>query len=152
MLTRRASPSSCFRSRVGGATEAVVVTGATAVMVAVVVPGADRCADLFSTALVERVVMAETVGMAEEVVTGVLLLISMSPYLLSRRIRSSASPGQVSLAMVGLEAQAGGVAQPVWRRKGVALNRPSQTGQRVVRGRAGSPAGEAAGELVLRCS
>src|ERR1044072_3235905 len=110
------------------------------------------------------VVKAETVGMVAEVVTGVLLPISMSPYLLSRRIRSSASPGQVSLAMVGLEAQAGeggqpgggagwgGRPRPGGRCGGVVLTRPSQTRQGVVRGRAGGPAGEAAGELVLRCS
>src|ERR1044072_2268300 len=124
MLTRRPSPSSCFRSRVGGATAAVVVTGATAVMVAVVVPGADRCAGLISTALLG---MGVTAGMVEEVVTGVLLPIFLSPYLMSRRIRSSASPGQVSLAMVGLEAQAGEGAQPVWRREGGWLSRPAPT-------------------------
>src|SRR6185295_19515019 len=143
MLMRRANPSSCFRSRVEVATVGVVVTGATAVMAAVVVSEAGRCADRFSTALVEMVAMAETVGMVEQVVTGASLPISMSLYLLSRRIRSSASPGQVSLAMAGLEAQPGEVAQPVWQWKGVCRNRPAQTRQRVVLGRVGSQAVEA---------
>src|ERR1044072_9476492 len=105
MLTRRPSPSSCFRSRVGVATAAVVVTGATAVMVAVVVPGADRCAGLFSTGLVGMVVRWES------------------------------QPAEVPARC--------------WRREALCLTRPSQTPRRVVMGRAGSPAGEAAGELVL---
>jgi hypothetical protein len=56
----------------------VVETGAMAVMAAVVVSGAGRCADRFSTALAEMVATAETVGMVELVVMGGSLPISMS--------------------------------------------------------------------------